>query len=143
VTHTNSGVVTVGGKPDVTVEKLINGSPTDGVDPGATADYLMTVENIGAGNATSVIVTIDIGDFVAFGVDSQGGQPFTFTDTGSPALPTNFFGTPQASIDGGPFQAMPSAPPAYNPDITAIRIEMNGAMEPGSAFTLEYQGEVE
>ncbi len=63
------------------------------------------------------------------------------TDTGSPALPSNFYGTPEYSLNGGPFGAAPATPPDYNPDITTVRIPMNGDMQTGSQFTLVYEGE--
>ncbi len=144
VTHTDSGIVTVGINelPQITVDKLVNGLSSEILDPGSYPDYLMTFTNVGPGEATQIVINIDIGEFLAFGVSSQAGQPFTYNDVGTPSLPTNFMGTPLVSLNGGPFQAMPISP-VYRPDITAIQISMNGTMPVGASFTLRYQCLVE
>jgi hypothetical protein len=42
------------------------------LDPGAFPVYEITNENTGTGPATIVLVTVDVGRFVSFGVDSLG-----------------------------------------------------------------------
>jgi hypothetical protein len=144
VTHTASEILTVGAllPPVLTLTKLVDGFASINLDPGAFPLYEITIENAGAGAATSVVVTVDVGQFVSFGVDSQsGGVPFTFVDDIG-GLPTNFMGTPQVSINNGPYQAVPASP-SYNPNVTSVRIQMNGTMDPGEKFRLIYQGELE
>jgi uncharacterized repeat protein (TIGR01451 family) len=144
VTHTASEIVTVGAvlPPVLTLTKLVDGFASINLDSGAFPEYEITVENIGTGPATSVVVTLDVGNFVSFGVDSQsGGVPFTFIDDIG-GLPTNFMGTPQVSINNGPYQAVPASP-SYNPNVTGVRVQMNGTMDPGEKFRLIYAGELE
>ena len=138
VTHINAAVLQVGQLPDVTVVKTRD-VPT--VSSGGLVVYTMTSTSNGPGPAEDVVVLVDIDPSISFGLISQGGQAFTFTDTGSPALPSNFYGTPEYSLNGGPFGAAPATPPDYNPDITTVRIPMNGDMQTGSQFTLVYEGE--
>jgi len=143
VTHTASEIVTIGAvlPPSLTLVKLVNGVPSTVLVPGALPVYEITVTNNGLGPAVNVILTVDIGAFVSFGVDSQSGGPFTYTDVAG-GLPTNFMGTPEVSIDNGPYQAVPGAP-SYNPNVTNVRIQMNGTMNANAQFQLIYQGLVE
>jgi uncharacterized repeat protein (TIGR01451 family) len=144
ITHTASKVVTVGAPlpPSLTVVKFVNGVPSTGLAPGALPVYQMTVTNNGPGPATNVVLTVDIGQFVSFGVDSQSGEPFTFLDIGTVGLPTNFMGIPEVSIGNGAYESVPSTP-VFNPEITNVRIQMNGTMEVAAQFRLIYQGLVE
>jgi len=144
VTHTNGANVSVGTSlaPVLVIDKLVNGLVSDVEVPGGFPLYEITVTSQGPGAAQNVTLIVDIGMFVAFGVDSQAGQPFTFTDTGSPSLPTNFIGTIEVSVNNGAYQAIPAVP-SYNPDITAVRIQTTAPMPVGSQFKLNYVGEVQ
>ncbi|MDH4226694.1 MAG: DUF11 domain-containing protein [Deltaproteobacteria bacterium] len=126
-------------KTVTTYSDPINGITGPLTIPGAYMDYLITINNIGAGASSSLVVTdpIPTANVEFFGGNLGGGSPFVYTDTTAPNGLTGITSLEYSNDNGTTWTYAPAL--TFDPAVTNFRVTFGGTLGAAKAFTLKFR----
>ena len=115
------------------------------IDPGGTITYTVQVTNSGAGAATSVVLTDSLSPYAAWGIDwLNDGAPYepfleNLASIGLTIQSLTFSNDDGANFNYNPTDGGGGAPAGFDGNVTNWKLTLNGSMNSGNSFTLQYR----